>query len=99
MSIQQAIDEMKNGNISEIKRSISSKTPILIMNSLFFGVKNNLIEEDYIDKVKQLCSDDTTLMGFRIGSIAEAALSVLTCKKYTGNDLVTKSLIENNFNI
>lgn len=99
MSIQQAIDEMKNGNISEIKRSISSKTPILIMNSLIFGVKNNLIEEDYIDKVKQLCSDDTTLMGFRIGSIAEAALSVLICKKYTGNDLVTKSLIENNFNI
>lgn len=99
MSIQQTIDEMKSGNISEIKRSISSGTPILIMNSLIFGVKNNFIDDDYIDKVKQLCSDETTLMGFRIGSIAEAALSVLTGIKYTGNDLVTKSLIENNFNI
>ncbi len=99
MSIQQTIDEMKNGNVSEIKRSISSETPILIMNSLIFGVKNNFIDDDYIDKVKKLCSDETTLMGFKIGSVAEAALSILTCTKYTGNDLVTKSLIENNFNI
>ena len=99
MSIQQTIDKMKSGNIAEIKRCISSEIPILIMNSLIYGVKNNFVDNDYIDKVKQLCSDNTTLMGFRIGSIAEAALSILTRKEYNGDDLVTKSLIENSFNI
>lgn len=99
MNVQQRIDEMKNGNISEIKRSISSETPILIMNSLIFGAKNNVVDGDYIEKVKTMCSDNTTLMGFRIDSVAKAVLSVLTGTKYSGDDLVTTSLINNNFNI
>ena len=90
---------MKNGNISEIKRSISSEIPILIMNSLIFGAKNNVVDDDYIKKVKTMCSDDTALMGFRIISVAKAVLSVLTGTKYSRDDLVTTSLIINNFNI
>ena len=98
MNVQQRIDEMKNGNISEIKRSISSEIPILIMNSLIFGA-NNVVDDDYIKKVKTMCSDDTALMGFQISSVAKAVLCVLTGTKYSGDDLVTTSLIINNFNI
>ncbi len=98
MSIQKTIDKMKSGNILEIKRSISSETPILIMNSLIFGVKNNLSDNNYIEEVKKVCSNNTSLMGFQTGSVAKAALSILTGTEYIGDDSVTKALIENNFN-
>ena len=99
MNEQQRIDQMKNGNIAEIKRSISSDTPILVMNSLIFGAKNNVVDDNYIEKVKIMCSNDTVLMGFQISSVAKAVLSVLSGTKYSGDDLVTKSLIDNIYNI
>ena len=69
------------------------------MNSLIFGAKNNVVDDDYIEKVKIMCSNDTVLMGFQISSVAKAVLSVLSGTKYSGDDLVTKSLIDNIYNI
>lgn len=94
---QQAIDNMCKGDITAIKEYITSDIPNLVMNSIIFGVKIGLKDEDYVRKLEMNCSSKTVLMGVCLGNVAQAALCILTDKPYLGNNSTIKSLIKSNF--
>lgn len=95
---QRKIDDMRNGNIIEIKNCITSDVPILIMNSILCGAKIGLNDTDYIKGVDKARSNKNVLMGIEIGTVAEAAFCFLTKTKYNGNNDTVKKLIKNQFN-
>lgn len=94
---QRIIDEMYSGNILTIKSNITSDIPNLVMNSIIAGIKFNIQDNDYIEGIKKACSNKTILMGICLGSVAKAALCILTNSQYNGNDSIIKSLIDNHF--
>lgn len=98
MDTQRKIDEMRNGNIVEIKNCITSDIPILIMNSILYGAKIGLNDTDYIEEVNKARLNKDVLMGIEIGTVAEAALYFLTKTKYDGNNDTVKNLIKHQFN-
>lgn len=94
---QQAIDNMYKGDIEAIKENITSDVPILVMNAIISGVKIGLKDEKYIEKLEMNCLNKSVLMGVCLGSVAQAAVCILTGKPYLGNDSSIKSLIKSNF--
>lgn len=94
---QQAIDNMYKGDIEAIKENITSDVPILVMNAIISGVKIGLKDEKYIEKLEMNRLNKSVLMGVCLGSVAQAAVCILTGKPYLGNDSSIKSLIKSNF--
>lgn len=94
---QQAIDNMYKGDIEAIKENITSDVPILVMNAIISGVKIGLKDEKYIEKFEMNRLNKSVLMGVCLGSVAQAAVCILTGKPYLGNDSSIKSLIKSNF--
>lgn len=94
---QKLLDEMKNGNIACIKNVIAPGSQYLQINAILCGIERGLHDNEFIDSIDKLRSDDTVLTGFRLGSVAEAAYYYLKKIKYTGDDDLTKALLACNF--
>lgn len=70
---QELLDEMKSGNVACIKNVIAHEKQYLQINAILFGIEHGLHDDEFIEAIDKLRSDDTYLMGFRLGSVAEAA--------------------------
>lgn len=93
-STQKIIDKMYEGDKDEIRIGIKHKAGLVRLNSLFAIAENEIKDDDIIQSVKELVSDDTIIEATTIGEYAEALLDVFGIKKYTGDNVQIKGVIK-----
>ena len=96
---QELLDEMKSGNVACIKNVIVHEKQYLQINAVLFGIEHGLRDDEFIEVIDKLRSDDTYLMDFRLGSVAEAAYCYLKRIRYTGDDSLMRDLLACNFRL
>lgn len=97
--LKKLIDEMYSGNAEAILSGISSESDYIVMNAILTGAKRGMTEKQFLDGLAKAQESKTVLMGFPLASVATAAAHFLKKIKYTGNDEIIKTLIENKFTI
>ena len=98
-SVQAIVDEMYNGNAECITRNIFSSNPYFVINSIICGVRYRVNDSDFLTGVKAATSNTQRVLGYPINCVATAALCVLKGLPYTGDDYITKKLVECGFEI
>lgn len=97
--IQNLIDDMYNGNTDAILSGISSNNDFLLINAIIAGTKQGVKEDKFIEGITKAQESEAILLGFPIASIATASSHLLQKKKYTGDDVIVKELLESKFDI
>ncbi len=69
------------------------------INAILFGIEQGLGDDEFIEAIDKLRSDDTYLMDFRLGNVAEAAYCYLKRIRYTGDDSLMRDLLACNFRL
>lgn len=95
---QKKIDYMRDGNNAVIIDSISSESPILVMNAIIEGVRYSVQDERFVEKLKSASNNHVELLGIKISEVAKAAMDLLHIRKYNGTDKKVIELINSRFN-
>ena len=95
--IQKLIDQMHAGNTNTIINNIFSDIPIIVMNAIMAGTKVGLTDPLFLEGVRNAEKNDAVLLGVPISKVATASLHLLTDKKYSGDDIFIRKLIESEF--
>ena len=92
--IQNLIDRMSQNDTEAILLGAKSNIPILNLNSILFGTKFKITEEEFLEVLKtKLLNSDDSFMGTPLKIFAVASLDVLGVQKYTGKDAEICNLI------
>ena len=92
------ISKMQKGDRNVIFDCLSHSGAIFRMNAVGNAVIHGMNDSETISRLVELKSDNASLDGFTVGDFATAALDVLGCEKYRGNNDRMRSLIATRFN-
>lgn len=97
-NIQQRVDNMHKGSVSDIMGGIYSDCLFERLNAIIAGTRIHLLDKKFVDCVKAETETETTLMGVPVKEFAVASLEVLEIQKYSGDNPRVKGLIQCKFN-
>lgn len=97
---QDIINRMLNGEVTAIKLGLDSNDTVLRINAIIHSTTFKINDKYIIEKIESLTEDNNYLRicAFTVGEFATASLHIRGIKKYSGDNISIKRLIESQFN-